>query len=562
MSVVETVFIAHRRRYQPRPGAALAKAGGGSYLPLAQLDSTPLAKGVEQAFSHLLRQNTLLQRRAIAEEVSTKLPSAHRSVAVVLSGGPAPGGHNVICGLFAAMVADDNRRLIGFLGGPAGILENRWRSIDASLLECYRNSGGFDLLGSGRTKIESLDQMERCAAVLQEHQIGALVIVGGDDSNTNAAYLAEYFLSQRIDILVIGVPKTIDGDMRSRYVPTSFGFDTASRVYAELVSHIARDTLSAKKYYHFVRLMGRAASHITLEVALQTQPNVALIGEEIAARNLTLSEIVEELCGLVIERARAGKHYGVILVPEGLIEFIGEIRSLLLELNAILAQNRRHMETLRGFTEQSEYLHHKLSKDALYTFASMPIDIQRQMLMERDPHGNVIVSQIETERLLIELMESRLAELKTEGKYTGRFGYQRHFMGYEGRCAAPTNFDADYAFALGMNAAGLIDAGCTGVLSAIDGLEAGRDEWRPMGVPLIQLLSSEQRHGEQRFVIRKGLVDLAGGAFAYFRSQRQIWAAEDHYAFVGPIQYFGPSDICDWVPRTLMLESKANGDDR
>jgi pyrophosphate--fructose-6-phosphate 1-phosphotransferase len=487
-------------------------------------------------------------------------------VGVVLSGGPAPGGHNVIWGLLDALATlgapgTGQPELTGFLGGPAGILDDRVRPVTSADFGAYRNTGGFDLLGSGRTKIESPAQLERCRAVLEARGLDALVIVGGDDSNTNAAVLAEHLARHGSPVRVVGVPKTIDGDLKNEWVETSFGFDTAVRVYAELVANVARDTLSARKYYHFVRLMGRSASHITVECALQTRPNVALVAEEIAARGQTLQQIVEELGAVIKRRAEAGKNFGMVLVPEGLIEFIPEMQTLIAELNQILVEHKDYVATLNGFTDQSDFVHRKLGKDASYTFSRLPLDLQRQLLHDRDPHGNVIVSQIETERLLIALLEAHLDEEKAEGRFAGKFGHQRHFLGYEGRCSAPTNFDADYGYALGRCAAALVAGGANGYMAVVTGLAGPRDAWRAVGVPLVAMLSLERRHGRDKPVIRKGLVDLEGAAMRHLVAARARWADGEHYRAAGPIQYFGPAAVCDKVPASLALEQGVFSDD-
>jgi pyrophosphate--fructose-6-phosphate 1-phosphotransferase len=485
----------------------------------------------------------------------TRLAPGRFTVAVVLSGGPAPGGHNVVWGLLDGLKSlSPDARVIGFRSGPAGIVDDKHVEITPESLAEFKNTGGFDLLGTGRAKIETPEQFARCRAVLERHGADVLAIIGGDDSNTNAALLAEYFLAHGCKTRVIGVPKTIDGDLKNRYVEISFGYDTAVRLYSELVANIARDALSARKYYHFIRLMGRSASHITLEVALQTQPNMALISEEVAAGAQTLADVVARIGECIKARARAGKNYGVVLVPEGLIEFIPEVKALIRELNEILAGHRDYVQTLSGFTAQSEFVHRKLSRDASHVFASMPIDIQRQLLMDRDPHGNVQVSRIETEKLLIGLLQSHLKEEQAEGRYTGKFSYQHHFLGYEGRCACPTNFDADYAYALGRTAVALIAAGVTGYMAVVTGLAGDPAEWQAQGVPLLAMMNLETRHGKQTPVIRKSLVDLDGRAFRYFAARRQGWSERDDYRFSGPIQYFGPPAMTDKVPLSLALE--------
>ena len=482
-------------------------------------------------------------------------------VAVVLSGGQAPGGHNVITGIFDALKAmSKEASVIGYRGGPAGILADDKFELTADYLAPYRNTGGFDLLGSGRGKIETPEQFELCRKNLEDAEVDALVIIGGDDSNTNAALLAEDFLQKGSKVQVLGVPKTIDGDLKNDWVDISFGFDTASRLYSELIANIAKDALSAKKYYHFIRLMGRAASHITLEAALQTQPNIALISEEVAARQQTLRDIVEDLGQTIKERAAGGVNYGIVLVPEGLIEFIPEMASLINELNDLLAKHRVYIDSLSGFTSKSEFLNRKLSRDSSYTFSTLPIDIQRQLLMDRDPHGNVQVSRIETERLLIEMLQTHLGEARADGHYTGKFSTQRHFLGYEGRCAAPSNFDADYAYSLGQTAVALTATGVSGYMSVIKGLGGDRSDWQALGVPLTAMLNLEKRHGQDKPVIRKCLVSLEHQAFKTFASQRTKWAREDHYRFAGPLQYFGPKELVDRPPAMLTLERRRSSD--
>jgi pyrophosphate--fructose-6-phosphate 1-phosphotransferase len=548
-----SAFHRLRAAYEPRMPAALRElsrmrlvdggaAGGSAAVELTRLFPKTWGKG-------LLR----------FERGGSEAPRRQRlTTGVVLSGGPAPGGHNVLWGLFEGLTQlCDSPRLLGFAGGPQGILDDQVRALDAAALAPYRNAGGFDAIGTGRTKIETEAQLARCREVLARHEVDALVVIGGDDSNTNAAILAESFATHASPVTVVGVPKTIDGDLRNPWVETSFGFDTAVRVYSEMIANIGRDVLSTRKYYHFVRLMGRSASHITLEAALQTQPNAALISEELAARKVTLRGLVDELSELIVRRAATGKDFGLILVPEGVIEFIPEFKALIEELNHLLAEHRDYIASLSGFTAQSEYVHRKLGKDASYTFSSLPIDIQRQLLMDRDPHGNVVVSRIETEKLFIELLHSRLGELKAEGRYVGRFGHQAHFLGYEGRCAAPTNFDADYAYALGHTAAALAARGASGYMAAVHGLTRPRAEWEPLGVPLASLLALETRHGKQKPVITKALVELDGKAFKHFAARRGAWGEGDHYRFAGPIQYFGPETLTDRVPCTLAVERDA-----
>lgn len=549
-------FLKERRKYQPRYPHALARLAALKirHTPATIITDKTEEDSIKSRFPYTCGQpvvNFSEEGEAVAVAL---LP---RRIAVVLSGGPAPGGHNVIAGLYKGLVQLDERsELRGFLGGPGGILGDKSIAIDEALVDSYLNTGGFDMLGSGRTKIETPEQFARCEDVLLKHHIDGLCIIGGDDSNTNAALLAEHFKKRGVPIQVIGVPKTIDGDLKNSYVATSFGFDTAVRLYSELISNVARDTLSARKYYHIIKLMGRAASHITLEAALLTRPNMALISEEVAAKKQSVHGLVDDICQMIMDRAKRGLNYGIILVPEGVVEFIPEMRALITELNDILAANQNYMLSLRGFTEQIEFVNHKLSKDAAYTLVGLPVDIQRQLLMDRDPHGNVIVSQIETERLLIELVEARLAEAQAKGEYSGSFGYQRHFFGYEGRCAAPTNFDADYAFSLGLTAVALFQAGYTGYMSVVYGLSRPQACWQALGVPLTSLMVIEPRHGLLKPVIKRSVVDLKGAAFSFFASKRKEWAHSDHYQYSGAIQYFGPEGLCDRIPESIKLEDE------
>jgi len=480
------------------------------------------------------------------------------TMGVILSGGQAPGGHNVIAGLFDGLKKiNPASRLLGFLGGPSGILNSKYIEITEGLLAEYRNTGGFDIIGSGRTKLESEEQFAVCAKALGGLGVQALAVVGGDDSNTNAAMLAEYFLREKVPVQVIGVPKTIDGDLKNTQIEVSFGFDTACKVYSELIGNIMRDANSAKKYWHFIKLMGRSASHIALECALQTRPNICLIGEEVEAKQMTLKDITELVCEIIAKRAANGENFGVALVPEGLVEFVPEMRALISELNDIMAEHAKHFATLSGFTEQSEFINPKLSRDASYTFSSLPWSIQRQLLMDRDPHGNVQVSRIETEKLLIELVENRLKEWKTEGKYTGSFSTQSHFFGYEGRCAAPSNFDADYCYALGTTAVLLVNAGLSGYMSSVQKLTAGQPGMVAGGIPLTMMMNLEQRHGKKKPVIKKALVELDGAPFKAFKAHRGEWSMATRYRFPGPIQYFGPARVADAVTMTLKLEQSA-----
>ena len=483
--------------------------------------------------------------------------SEKRNVGVILSGGQAPGGHNVIAGLFDAIKnANSESKLFGFRGGPSGILENDAAEITAEFLDPFRNTGGFDIIGSGRTKLETEEQFAICVEVCKKREISSLVVIGGDDSNTNAAVLAEYFAVNKSGITVVGAPKTIDGDLKNEAIEVSFGFDTATKTYSELIGNIARDANSAKKYWHFIKLMGRSASHIALECALQTRPNIALISEEIEENQTTLKEIVEDIAKIVAERSSQGNDFGLALVPEGLIEFIPEMKILISELNDLMAEHSAHFSTLSTFEAQSEWVNTNLTKDSSYAFSSLPNNIQRQLLMDRDPHGNVQVSRIETEKLLIEMVENRLKEWKNDGKFSGKFSAQHHFFGYEGRCAFPSNFDADYCYSLGYNAFMLIASGITGYISSISNLSAPAEEWKAGGIPVTMMMNLEQRHGSMKPVIRKALVELDGKPFKEFAENRKTWALETSYTFPGAIQYYGPIEVCDQPTITLSLEQQ------
>ena len=460
-------------------------------------------------------------------------------VGVVLSGGQAPGGHNVITGLFDALKQiNPASRLFGFLGGPAGIIENRYQELNDDTLAPYRNTGGFDLIGSGRTKIETTEQFEAALHHCSKLNLNGLVIIGGDDSNTNAALLAEYFLACGSSTRVIGVPKTIDGDLKNEFVETSFGFDTASKIYSEMIGNICRDALSAKKYTHFIKLMGRSASHIALECALQTHPNITLIGEEIASKQMTLQEVVDEVSAVIAKRSETNLNYGVVLIPEGLIEFIPEMTTLIQEINTLLTQGK-------------EVAPSNLSPQGSQSFASLPTEIASQLLLERDPHGNVQVSQIATEQLIMQLVKQRL---KTWPGYRGKFHPVLHFLGYEGRSGYPSNFDANYCYALGYTAALLVRSKLSGYMSCLQKLSQEPQSWIPVGLPIPWLMGIEERKGKKKPVIRKALVDLSGKPFKYFASQRGAWSLLDRYCFPGPIQFAGPQELCDDITFTLKLE--------
>ena len=476
------------------------------------------------------------------------------NVGVILSGGQAPGGHNVISGLFDEVKKlNPENRLYGFLMGPGGLVDHKYIEITDELIADYRNTGGFDLIGSGRTKLEEVSQFEKGIEILRELDIKALVIIGGDDSNTNACVLAEYYAAKNYGVQVIGCPKTIDGDLKNDQIETSFGFDTACKTYAEVIGNIERDCNSARKYWHFIKLMGRSASHIALECALQTQPNICLISEEIEKKDLTLNQVVEQIAETVAYRASQGNNFGVVLIPEGLIEFIPAIGRLIQELNDLLAAHGADYKDLDKDAQRQYILSH-LSEANKATFETLPEGVARQLSLDRDPHGNVQVSLIETEKLLSEMVGDKLAQWKEEGKYTGKFAAQHHFFGYEGRCAAPSNFDADYCYALGVSAAHLIANGKTGYMAIVKNLSAPTDEWKAGGVPITMMMNMERRNGEMKPVIRKALVELDGKPFKTFAAHRDEWAKNTCYVYPGPIQYWGPSEVCDQTTKTLALE--------
>ena len=473
---------------------------------------------------------------------------------VILSGGQAPGGHNVIAGLFDGLkAANPESRLFGFILGPGGLVEHKYMELTADIIDEYRNTGGFDMIGSGRTKLERREQFDKGLEILKELGISALVIIGGDDSNTNAAVLAEYYRSIGAGVSVIGCPKTIDGDLKNDLIETSFGFDTACKVYSEVIGNIQRDCNSARKYWHFIKLMGRSASHIALECALQTHPNVCIISEEVEANDLSLDEIVNRIARVVARRAAEGNNFGTVLIPEGLIEFIPAMKRLIAELNDFLARNKAEFKMIKKSVRHS-YLISKLSKENSALYASLPEGVARQLALERDPHGNVQVSLIETEKLLAEMVDNRLSEWKEEGRYRGKFATQMHFFGYEGRCAAPSNYDADYCYSLGYAASCLIRAGKTGYMASVRNTTAPAAEWTAGGIPITMMMNMEQRDGVMKPVIRKALVQLDGAPFRAYAAMRDEWAMTTDYVYPGPIQYFGPSEVCDAPTKTLQLE--------
>ena len=488
-----------------------------------------------------------------SQEAPKALPAMN--VGVILSGGQAPGGHNVISGLFDGLKKlNPANKLYGFLGGPSGLIEGKYQELTKDIINEYRNTGGFDIIGSGRTKLEETWQFDNGIEVCKKLGIKAVVIIGGDDSNTNACVLAEYYLQKQCGIQVIGCPKTIDGDLKNEMIETSFGFDTACKVYSELIGNIQRDANSAKKYWHFIRLMGRSASHIALECALQSQPNICLISEEVEAKNMTLNDIVEQIVEVIVDRANAGLNFGTVLIPEGLIEFIPAMRILIQELNDMLAQNEE-FAGLEGDDAKREYVKSMLSPASCELYRSLPKGIARQLTLDRDPHGNVMVSQIETEKLLIEMVGKRLAQLKAAGTYKGKFSALNHFFGYEGRCAIPSNFDADYCYSIGVTATHLIAAGKTGYMSLVRNLTKPAADWIAGGVPITMMMNMEKRNGKMKPVIQKALVDLNGAPFKFFAAHRAEWAdANTSYIYPGPIQYYGPTEVCDQPTHTLMLE--------
>ena len=480
--------------------------------------------------------------------------NAKINVGIILSGGQAPGGHNVISGLFDEVKKlNPENRLYGFLMGPGGLVDHNYIEITAENLQAYRNTGGFDMIGSGRTKLEKEEQFEKGLEILRKLDIKAVVIIGGDDSNTNACVLAEYYAAKQYGVQVIGCPKTIDGDLKNDQIETSFGFDTATKTYSELIGNIERDCNSARKYWHFIKLMGRSASHIALECALQTQPNICLVSEEIESKDQTLNDIVEYIAGVVAYRAEQGNNFGVVLIPEGLIEFIPAIGRLIQELNDLLAAHGADYLNLDKDAQRKYILEH-LSAENKATFETLPEGVARQLSLDRDPHGNVQVSLIETEKLISEMVAAKLDQWKKEGKYAGKFSPLHHFFGYEGRCAAPSNFDADYCYALGSSAAQLIANGKTGYMAIVKNTTAPADQWKAGGVPITMMMNMERRNGEMKPVIRKALVELDGTPFKTFAAQREKWAKETCYVYPGPIQYWGPSSVCDQTTKTLELE--------
>ena len=477
-------------------------------------------------------------------------------VGVILSGGQAPGGHNVICGLYDALKATNSENILyGFKNGPIGLIEDNYLIFDDAYINEYRNTGGFDIIGSGRTKLETEEQFAVVAEVCKKHGITAVVIIGGDDSNTNAGVLAEYFAAHNTGVQVIGCPKTLDGDLKNEDIECSFGFDTATKTYAEIIGNIERDANSAKKYWHFVKVMGRSASHVALECALKTQPNICLVGEEVAAKKMSLSAIADYIADSVAARAAKGMNFGVAIIPEGIVEFVPEFSVLIQEINELLAGSKADaFNALPSWEEKYAFIEAGLTKESMEVFAILPQSIQQQLFLERDPHGNVQVSLIESEKLFSALVADKLAERKAAGTYNGKFGALHHFLGYEGRCAFPSNFDADYCYSLGYNAFMLIQYGYNGYLSKVSNLSAPAAEWVAGGMPITKMMNVERRHGEDKPVIRKALVELDGAPFKYFEAHREEWAVNTCFVYPGAIQYYGPSEVCDITTVTLALE--------
>lgn len=549
---VQSPLQKSRLNYQPKLPRILENLNEVTAKPQIQKNSA-VTPTIDALFPYI-HKNPLLN---IVK--GTKNLTGPLRVGVVLSGGQAPGGHNVISGLFDALKELNLKSMLfGFCNGPSGIINNKYIEITQSLLANYRNQGGFDLIGSGRTKIETQDQFLAVKNVVDQLNLDGLVIIGGDDSNTNAALLAEYFVSNNSKTAVVGVPKTIDGDLKNKDIEISFGFDTASKTYANIIGDLMRDALSAKKYYYFIKLMGRSASHITLECALQTHPNLALISEEVASERNTLGDLIKIICDLVCDRALHGKEYGIILIPEGVIEFIPEVKSLIQELNGLLSKEKSHdaiLEAINNKEEKIAYAGKLLSKESLNCFQTLPKDIQVQLLLGRDAHGNVQVSKIETERMLIELVKKELEGRAKKGTFKGKFNPQPHFCGYEGRSCFPTNFDSQYCYALGRVAALLVESKATGYICSIKKLTQKVEEWEAAGIPLTSMMTIEQRHGENKPVIQKALVDLKGKPFGTFSKTRTQWVIEDDYVYPGPVQFFGPPELCDTITMTLELET-------
>ncbi len=534
-----------------KPQLPIVLTGGVKIVEGQPTQSAGNQEDIKKLFPNTYGLPEIRFEKAPAEESAEPI-----NVGVILSGGQAPGGHNVISGLFDGIKKINRKsRLYGFLMGPGGLVDHKYKELTSDIIDEYRNTGGFDIIGSGRTKLETKEQFDKGLEILRELNIKALVIIGGDDSNTNAAILAEYYKAIGAGVQVIGVPKTIDGDLKNDVIETSFGFDTATKVYSEVIGNIQRDCNSAKKYWHFIKLMGRSASHIALECALQCQPNVCVISEEVEAKNMTLDQVVDDIAQAVVARAEDGNNYGVVLIPEGLIEFIPAVKALIAELNDLLAAKAEEFAAVDPEAQRAWVISH-LSEANAKTYESLPAGVARQLTLDRDPHGNVQVSLIETEKLLSEMVGKRLEQLAAEGKYKGKYATMHHFFGYEGRCADPSNFDANYCYALGYTAAGLIAAGKTGYMSSLRNLTFAPVNWVAGGIPITMMMNMERRHGEMKPVIRKALVELDGAPFLKFAKERDEWKRHTCYVYPGPIQYFGPTEVCDQPSLTLVYEQK------
>lgn len=541
-----------RYQYNPKlPGMLRHGISEISVVSGGATESVADQEKIKALFPNTYGKNEIVFRKGVNTSESKKL-----TVGVILSGGQAPGGHNVICGLYDALKATNPENVLyGFKGGPSGLLEDDYIIFGDEYINQYRNTGGFDIIGSGRTKLETEEQFAIVVENCRKHGVNALVIIGGDDSNTNAAVLAEYCAAHNTGIQVIGCPKTIDGDLKNEDIECSFGFDTATKTYAEIIGNIERDANSAKKYWHFVKVMGRSASHVALECALQTQPNICLIGEEVAAKKMSLAEIANYIADSVAARAAKGCNFGVAIIPEGIVEFVPEFSVLIAEINELLAGSKADaFNVLPTWEDKYAFIENGLTSASMAVFALLPRNIQQQLFLERDPHGNVQVSLIESEKLFSALVAENLKARKAAGTYSGKFSPLHHFLGYEGRCAFPSNFDADYCYSLGYNAAMLIQYGFTGYLSKVSNLSKPAEEWVAGGMPITKMMNIERRHGHDKPVIRKALVDLEGAPFRYFAEHREAWAVETSFVYPGAIQYFGPSEVCDLTTRTLALE--------
>lgn len=539
-----------KARYQYSPKLPGMLRNGISEICVKEGNATQSVADQEKIAA--LFPNTYGEKEITFEKGENTSAAKKQAVGVILSGGQAPGGHNVICGLYDALKATSKENVLyGFKNGPIGLLEDNYVEFDDAYIDAYRNTGGFDIIGSGRTKLETEEQFAVAAKVCEKHGITAIVIIGGDDSNTNAAVLAEYFAAHNTGVQVIGCPKTIDGDLKNEDIECSFGFDTATKTYSELIGNIERDANSAKKYWHFVKVMGRSASHVALECALETQPNICLISEEVAAKKQSLSEIADYIADAVEKRSANGNNFGVAIIPEGVVEFVPEFKALIAEINELLAGNKtEEFNALGSWEEKYAFIEKGLTAESMAVFAILPQTIQQQLFLERDPHGNVQVSLIESEKLFSALVKDKL----TERGFTGKFNALHHFFGYEGRCAFPSNFDADYCYSLGYNAFMLIQYGYNGYLSKVSNLSKPAEEWVAGGMPITKMMNIERRNGEDKPVIKKALVELDGKPFKYFEANRDTWAVETAYTYPGAIQYYGPTEVCDLTTRTLALE--------